>query len=480
LKTRNIFRSLSKMISSFLLQIFQSLSPTEQIAARKFLLSPYFNSRSDVLSLFDLLVQAQRQATLEQLTKEQVFRQLFPGQPYHNLNLNHLFAYLTERLEHYLALVEMQRDGLAEQLYRIRAFRRRGLQQLFERDAARLEQAHAASPHRHAGWFLFHYQLQNEIFSQRIIQRRAGETNLQATVDALGQFFLLENLRWACTAQSLRSLGGQTHYHLPLIDAVREAATLAGSDQPALSLLGYSLQALQNPDDVTAFRQATALLTQHPDLFPAAESRDLYMAAINFCIRRQNRGEREYAREALALYRDALVRGILLENGVLPKYTYNNIHLLAQVTGERDWALTFLEQYRDYLPPAERDNIFRYNLAIFHYRAGEHERVLELLREVEFSEVFINLDVRRMLLKGYYELGEWSVLASLLDSFKAYLRRQKDLGYHRASYLNLVKFTQKVMRVAGKRAAVRQQVIAQIQATEAVAEREWLLEKLES
>ncbi len=214
-------------------------------------------------------------------------------------------------------------------------------------------------------------------------------------------------------------MGKDTDYQLPLVEAVRAAAALATPDQPALVLLAHSLRALQDPDDVAAFRAATTLLAQYPHLFPPAESRDLYMAAINFCIRRQNRGERDYAREALALYRDALTRGILFENGLLPKYTYNNIHLLAQVTGERDWALTFLERYRDHLPPADRDNIFRYNLAIFHYRAGEHGRVLELLRAVEFSEVLINLDVRRMLLKGYYELGEWSALASLLESFKA-------------------------------------------------------------
>ncbi|MCY7330800.1 MAG: hypothetical protein LH618_19765, partial [Saprospiraceae bacterium] len=65
-----------------------------------------------------------------------------------------------------------------------------------------------------------------------------------------------------------------------------------------------------------------------------------------------------------------------------------------------------------------------------------------------------------------------------LDSFKAYLRRQKDLGYHRESYLNLVKFTQKVIRVADKRVAARRQLATQIRAVEAVAEREWLLEKL--
>ena len=253
------------MRSTFLVQIFQTLSPAELSATRKFLQSPFFNQRSNVLALFDLLV-LQRSA-LETLHKKQIFAALFPAQPYHNLTLNHLFAYLTERLEQYLALVEMQRDGLTEQLYRVRAFRRRGLVQLFERDAQGLEQAHLASPHRHAGWHLFHYQLQYELFSQRAVQRRIGETNLQATVDALGQFFLLENLRWACTAHSLRSVGGPTDYQLPLAGAVRDAAALATADQPALALLAHSLRALQDPEDEAAFRQATALLTQCPQIF---------------------------------------------------------------------------------------------------------------------------------------------------------------------------------------------------------------------
>ncbi len=203
------------------------------------------------------------------------------------------------------------------------------------------------------------------------------------------------------------------------------------------------------------------------------------MSAINFCIRRQNRGERAYAREAFELYRSALETGILLENGVLPKYTYNNIHMLAQVSGERDWARTFLDEYRNNLSPTERDNIYRYNLAVFHFRAGEHKKVLEVLREVEFSEVFINLDVRRMLLKSYYELEEWPALDSLLDSFKAYLRRQKGLGYHRESYLNLIRFSKKMVKSAGKRDGAQRRLAAQITAVDAVAEREWLLSKLQ-
>lgn len=82
------------------------------------------------------------------------------------------------------------------------------------------------------------------------------------------------------------------------------------------------------------------------------------------------------------------------------------------------------------------------------------------------------LDVRRMLLKSYFERGEWLSLASLLDSFAVFIRRQKALGYHRESYRNLIRFTKKLARRGADRT-----LAARINACPAVAEREWLLSK---
>ncbi|HNE29701.1 MAG TPA: hypothetical protein PLW66_11065, partial [Saprospiraceae bacterium] len=121
------------MDNRFLFQILRTLDPSEHGAVRRFLQSPFYNRRDDVLVLFDLLVK-----TPEPPGREAIFEHLYPGRPYHNLTLNYTFSYLTERLEQYFALVEMQRDGLMERLYRLRAFRRRGLSQLFERDAQQI------------------------------------------------------------------------------------------------------------------------------------------------------------------------------------------------------------------------------------------------------------------------------------------------------------------------------------------------------
>ena len=457
--------------------LFSVLNSKEIPRFAKFLKSGYFNRRADVLNLLYFFIDESKNE-FEQLTRENAWSRLFPDQPYDRVQFNYTINFFCERLEQFLACEELLADPFQNHLLRCRAFRRRGLLTHFDTNARALARDHAADPHRNAGWWLFEYQLQNEIFARQAMQRRGGGANLAQTTEALANFFLLENMRWSATATAQASLSRATQAPVPLAaEAIRIAAETPATGNPALALVHAGLQALANPDDESYFTRLKLLLRQHVNLFPPAEARDLYMAAINFAIRRHNRGDRTFTREAFDLYREAFDKGVLSENGQLPQYTFINILNLAQLLGEHAWSRTFLEEGRTLLPPAERENTYRYGLAGYHFRRSEYEPVLSLLREVDFSDVFIQLDARKMLLRSYYELGEWPALASLLDSFKAFLRRHKALGYHRDSYLNLLKFTQKLMKTIGKRPAARKRLAAQIQAAEAVAEREWLVGK---
>ena len=474
-------------------QLFVVLTTKEVVRFGKFLQSPYFNRRSDVLALFHLLARhvsaglaaepAGTQSASTQLTKTAIFAQVYPDQAFDRVRFNHLLTFFTERLEHFLACEELEQDHFQHHLLRCRAFRQRGLLSHFDDNVRELARDHAAAPYRNAGWWLFEYQLQNELFARQVLHQRGGSQHAPrvfAATQALSNFFLLENMRWSATARSIESLSGDAQLPVPLAAEIhRVAADTTETDNPALALTYAGLQALSNPDDEPAFTRLKLLLRAHIGLFPPNEARDLYMTAINCAIRRHNRGGSAYTREAFDLYREALTAQLLTDNGLLPKYTFINLLNLAQLVGEHAWARDFLEQGRELLPLNDRDNTYRYARAGYYFRRSEYPEVLALLREVDFSDAFIHLDARKMMIRSYYELGEWTALASLLDSFKAYLRRQKDLGYHRDSYLNLVKFTQKVIRVADKRAGARRKLALQIQAVEALAEREWLLEKLD-
>ncbi len=453
-------------------RLFQTLSEKEQIRFKKFLQSPYFNHRQDVLALFEQL------RTLDNsITKNDIYKKIYPDQAFDNLRFNLLLNWFSERLEQFLAVEELRSDPHSEQLLRCCAFRKRGLARHFEHNAQQLHERLLDAPQRDADYWLLEYRLQKERFAHWIVAPQDGQPNLREVTGALTNFYLLENLKWSGTARSLENL---TRAAQPPVPLAAEALSMASdaADNPALALMHAGFRAVQDPDNEQCFRQLKDLLAAHVHLFRAAESRDLFMTAINFAIRRHNRGEKIYTREAFDLYRQALERGILLENGVLPKYTYINILNLAKLCGEHDWAAVFLEDCRVFLPETDRDNIYRYAKAVLHFRSSDYRAVLELLREVEFPDVFIQIDARKMLVRSYFELGEWLPLSSLLDSFKAFLRRRKDLGYHRDNYLNFVKFTQKMAKTIGQGPARRRALAEKVGQTPAVAERDWLLEKL--
>ncbi|MBK8427469.1 MAG: hypothetical protein IPL27_16510 [Lewinellaceae bacterium] len=464
------------MQHSFLFQVFQGVAPEEFARLRKFLQSPAHNRRSDVVRLFDWLV-VQRQQISPVWDKKSAFFAVYPTEPYDADQFNLSMRYLLDLIEHFLAYEEWRSDERQYRLSLMRALRRRELGAHFERNAQRLVQQQRARTERHAGYHLLEYQLQSEIFEYRVVSQRNWQDNLPAVVDALGQFFVLENLRWSGMIAALRLRSDAELPEAPLAEAVRRYA-----EQPerpeSLVLQYYSARIMAEPDNEAAFSALCDLLPHSTELFPPSQSRDLYMTAINFCIRRQNKGERDYTHRALNLYRQALEKGILQENGILPKYTYHNINALAHLAGEGAWAEQFLETARELLAPAVRDNAYHYNLAICFFRKGDYSRTLDLLRSVESNEIFVQIDIRRMLLRVYFELGEWLALDSLLTSFKAFLQRQKNLGYHREIYLNLIKFTKKLLQHHQSNQAKRNALILKIKQTPQIAERDWLLEKL--
>lgn len=470
------------MEQPFLVQLLQTLRPADWPALRKFVRSPFFNQKPEVIRLFDAL--EGQPDTFDSLNKETLFKIAAPEEPeYRNLRMNRIMADLAAVIKTYLAWAEWQSAdaGLAPQLSLVRALRKRDAAASFDREWKKLEKSHRHLPYRHASWQRMGYELRIEQFDFEAIHSRERFSGTPDLLGHLGQFFLLETLKWSCMVASLRTLHGSAGEALFKEETLEYAEQLDPAVYPAAALLRQSLRVLDGEATEQDFQRMKQFLHQYANVFPPEESRDVYMAAINFCIRKHNQGAPEYTLEAFRLYREALEAGMLFANEVLATYAYTNIHALAQRLGERDWALAFIEKYRHRLLPQDRENIYHYNLAIHYFKGGEYQKVLQLLQEVVFPEVFHQLDARRMMLRAYYEREEWLALASLLESFAAFLRRREDLGYHRVAYLNLIRFIKKMVKVGGNLSKLHaRKLVEKIQGEQFVADREWLLQKLDA
>ena len=465
------------MQKSTLLKTFNTLTKKNIRELRKFVRSPFFNQRADVIALFDYLAIAKKDPS-QNLQKEFVFSKILPGQPYDDHRMRLAMYFLLKQINHYLSYTEFFADEVSEKVHLCRAFRQRGLEKQFEKTLSAAQKQHRQSPLRNIQHHYQNYQLHLERYAFDHQQRRSGQMNLQELSDELTTFYLADILRHSCTILTHQRMSGQD-YHQPFLEKVLEEVERgAYEDIPAVAVYYHAYRALREKSGEAHFQSLRQLITTHWQAFPPSEIRDIYLLAINYCIRQLNRGEKQFIREAFELYRPGLAQGILLEEGILSKFTYNNVMMLGLALEGWEWVAHFLEEYKSLLPRKERENIYRYNQAIYHFRKPDYGKAMQLLQRVEFRDVQYNLNARRMLLRMYYELGEYEALESLLDSFRTFIHRRKDLGYHRDHYLNLIRFVRKILRHHPNDPDFMGKVRSEVEEAEALAEKAWLLEQL--
>ena len=472
------------MQKSNLIAYFKQLSKRERREFRKFVRSPYFNQREDVIRLFDYMDESLGNSLPMALHRKNVFKFVFPNEPFDDKRLRHTTSFLLKILKRYLSQAELENDTIQVQQYLCKSLRKKGLDVFFEKELKNTYSQLEKNSYRDSKFYFQNYQLSMEEAVFTMPQRRSGDMNFQSIADQLTISFISSVLRLSCNMQSHQTMSGQI-YDLKLLSevlALVESGTYL--EIPAVALHYHCYCAIENleKDNIEKseqnFRKLKSLIQQHWKIFPPSEIRDIYLFAVNYCIKRLNAGDRRFIREAFELFRSGLKNETLLEEGILSSFTYKNITRLGTALSENEWVGQFLAEYKMYLNPRERENTWRYNLAFFYFQQQEYKRAMRLLLQTEFKDVLNNLDARRMLLKSYFELGEYNALDSLLDSFSRYIHRQNDLGYHRENYLNLIRFVKKIIHGAIKNKETLQDLKKEMESTNQLAEREWLLEKV--
>ena len=466
------------MNNSVLFRVFSSLSPIEIRELGRFIRSPYINRRDEVSRLYDFFAQ-NISISDGALTKEKAWKSIFPGSSYSDKEMRYTMSFLLKAIRQFLIYQELNNDKVQSQVLLCRSLRHRRLDKLFEKEIKKTMEWQDKQPFRNTLYHYNNYQIQFENYEYISQQRRSGDMPLQVLSDELTYFYIADVLRQSCNILTHQTVSSR-NYDLKMLDEVLSHVEKNNySFTPAIQIYYHSFKALSNLDNEHHFQELKQLLYQHWSLFPLVESRDLYLLAINYCIKRLNKGNRQYIREGFDLYKSGLENEVFLEDGYLSSFTYKNISRLGLALGEYDWVENFLNHYKNLLYPQTRENTYIYNLANFHFQNEDYDKAMRLLHRVDFKDVLNSLDARRMLIRMYYELGEYDPLESLLASFKAYISRQKDIGYLKDNYLNLIRFVKKMLNSNLSSRTTRGSLINEINQTEALAERSWLLEQLQ-
>jgi len=471
------------MFSDKLISLLQTFSKVELNRLRKFLRSPWFCENDDVLRLFELVNDALRAGdeTIANLDKTTVWTALYAGKKYDDTHLRRLTSELTQLTLRFLLEEHRNENPLAIALEMQEVLENPGLKKHLagvERQIQKsLDETTGKSPEHYLAQFKMHWN----IFSRSSKQVSTADylEKLLPAGEHLDVFYLVQKLKIYMAWLMFQKIRIAEH-EMPMLPGFWEQLDDPRvRDIPLIAIYKNLVRCMKEPVEEKHFQ----LLLQDLERFGAEltreDLRECYQIAQNYCALKVNQGRTDYYPIFFRLFKNIIQLDILLENGQLSEGVFKNMVTISLRVGEFEWAETFIREQSVHLPAQVRENARTFNLANLYSHQKRHNEVIELLRNVEYSDVVYALGSKLLLLRTYYELDELMAMDSLMDSFRIFVRRNKLISKDlKREYINFLNFLKKLsaLSVASPQAiaAFKKKVIASKNPTT----KKWLLEKI--
>lgn len=475
------------MKKSKLVLILKELSVREQSRLLKYIQSSFFNKHQDVLRLYEYLVQFAPDYEDDRLEKSLVVERISTGiSKMEDKHFYNVTSYLLELVCDFIGLLEQEKEPLQQKIAVVKGLRKRNLSFQLPASIRQHQLLQEQYPYKDAEINFEKYLFYNELDTLFLKQNtRVFDENLQLKNEHLDLFYLSSKLKIACDMAS-RNIVIQANYRCSMIEPLLNY--LEGEEgqeylKTPTVLVYYKVLKMLTKAEEQYYFELKADLEKSVQDFPREEAKLIYDYAENYCIRKINSGQSHYYREFLDLYKAQLSTEILLKEGYLDERDYKNIVTVGLRLKDYEWTEGFIHQNKNKIKETVRENAFVYNLAAFYYATGQYTKALRSLHSVEFTDVTYHLGAKDIQLKSYYELGESDAFNALINAFKIYVKRNKELSpYRKEVYFNYLKIAKKIENLREQKAYLSKEkykkeyaaLEKEIQETRNVANSDWI------
>lgn len=459
-----------------LFSMLSSFAPRDWKAFEIYLSGRNFKRKDEVLDLFRYCKSICLASVPVEPTKEDLAAKLFPGDEADLREVRYLESDLVKWVESWWVHKELQQDKVMRQTILLRAMQRRGLAKPFRQTLAASFDELEKIPYRDMDYLLKRYQLNNLAFEYATTQENRGiDPGLPAMLEDLDELYRTGTLKYGSILVNLGNVVSAP-VDQDVIDRLREIGEdKSGGDMAGVEIYHAVLLTLINPEEEGHYHKLLDLLESSASFFSHDEIGQLYAFALNYCIKKLNEGKGEYLQQLFVLYQRLLEKEVIFIGPYILQQHFKNIVTTAIRLEEFSWTEQFLKEYSPRISPEARENASTYNFASLYFATKAYSKAMRLLREVEFTDVYYHVDSKALLLKTYYEMGEWEPLLSLMEAFGNYLRRNRMISaYQRKVYWNFLKFSKKLVRKRlGSRKPVKE-IVREMEEVREIADLRWL------
>ena len=452
------------MFSNKLIHAFQGLSRKEMTRFYEFVQSPYFNKHEEVKTLvchFNNLYPRFSEKTCE---RKKLFKNVFLDRIHDQKHLALLFTYTWRLLNQFLTQEQFRKNEIQQNVFLLQSLRKNGSHRNYEKLLSEVESELVKSKIQNSDFSFQQFLVKSE--AERFhtkLEKHETDWSIQQKQNHLDHFYFSEKLKDACEMM-MRSKILQVEYSYQMLEdiiAEVEKSIEKYKNIPSI-IIYYQVFQMMTKGTTEFYQDLIPILKKYESFFPKEELKSIYNHLQHFCMTKINTGDENYLSELFQLYQMQLEADLLIENNYLSEWHYKNISTVALRLDELDWMKNFIETYRSRLDPEKVENAYTFNLAAYYYQTEQLEKVLDLLVQVEYTDIRYRVHAKSLLLRTYYDLNEYEAFVSLTESFRQYLQRNNQISTSRRDgFSNLLKFTKRAFQIKNSISISKQEKMQQ-------------------
>jgi len=412
------------------------------------MVSPFFNSRPKLISLFKYLKKKYPNINLSDINKENISSVIYPREKYNDTKVRKLISDFIFLYEKFLSYLEMNKlDGEYEKTILLEVLQKKGLERRYEhkyKEICETLRGRFVKDDAHYRNFV-RIEMLNSFHAYNNGKEDELGSSLQNASDNIDFYFIFSKLhvfREMIIRQivSRNKLNFKMEFFDDIVKYVNVNIEKIKKEHPNLYIIYLTLMATVKGED-NYINELISYVKINEAKFDKERLSYYFNYIVSYFWTKINIGKTEYSKNIFELYQYMVEKGFFKTEKYVDHIWINNVVNIGLMRREHDWLVEFLDKYKNDIEPNFSEYSYNLSLAKINFQKGDYNETLKYLQKVEYKDPNYYIHSKSIFAKVFYELGDLQQIEYIIDSLKHYASRNTKMVEQQISNIHtMVKY----------------------------------------
>lgn len=461
-----------------------TFSTKELNGFRDFIECSYFNKNEKLIKFYDYILKFKPDFESRNFTKEKLYKFTFGKEEFDYAKLKHYFNYAFELLEDYIVYNQTLKNQKERDFTLLRFYRERNLNNYFINLTTKLTDEHNNIRYKEPEDFKYENRLSNELevfyYENEFKEDKIISAQYKDLFSMRDNFLLELFYRLSTLLEQRRGFRYELEKNFPYLQGLIDYIENNSAEVDRSLLLVYKVFMLDYKREEKTYSELKEIAVKEYKDIPDTIRRHMFESLVDVGYKIVISGNSEFYKELFDYYKFFVDKyDEVFVDSYLDHSRYFYITTPALHLKKFEWAKTFIDNFKEKLPPVQEDYQYLYTLANYYFSTKEFTNALEALAKIKDNKNQHALIANKLKMQILYELKDFETLLYIIDSYRHFLKNYCKIFIETNPKINLnfVKYLKRLVDIQSGKKIKPDELKFEIEREKIITSRNWLMEK---